>query len=144
MLVHIHSPKILIPKDSIIEINQSGLFNDTFIDIIPTQKLGIDISSMDYDKESVDVFANSCLESQFLCNYHYLQGDRGLNYDDLIRATTRISQRFDDPRFFCLFYLFLQNSINISDEILYSLYDISLIVNIFIKFVRTNFSSYLF
>lgn len=48
----------------------------------------------------------------------YVTGDRGLNYDDLVRSTTRISQRFDDPRFFNLFYVFLQNSIELTDVIL--------------------------
>lgn len=48
----------------------------------------------------------------------YVTGDRGLNYDDLVRSTTRISQRFDDPRFFNLFYVFLQNGIEITDVII--------------------------
>ena len=36
-----------------------------------------------------------------------------------MRATTRISQRFDDPRFFNLFYIFLHNGIELSDNIVY-------------------------
>nr|QCI04825.1 hypothetical protein [Bornetia secundiflora] len=113
VLIYIKSQNILIPKYCLIEINQIGLFNNTVIDIIPFQKLN-------YPQiEKIDLFANQCFRSQFLCNNDYLKGYRGLNYDDLIRAATRISQRFDDPRFFNLFYMCLQNFIDISDEIVF-------------------------
>nr|QCI05014.1 hypothetical protein [Callithamnion tetricum] len=125
VLAYIKSKYILIPKSSIVETNQTGLFNDTTIDIIPLKKLSV----VDFNK--INVFSKSCLYSSVLCNYHYIRGERGLNYDDLIRATTRISQRFDDPRFFNLFYLFLQNCIDISDEIVLITTDISQILSLF-------------
>ena len=124
VLAYIKSKYILIPKSSIVETNQTGLFNDTTIDIIPLKKISL------FDLKKVDVFSKSCLNSNFLCNYHYIRGERGLNYDDLIRATTRISQRFDDPRFFNLFYLFLQNCIDISDEIVLITTDISYLLSL--------------
>ena len=117
--IYITSSKIIIPKKSIIETNQTSLFNNTTLDIIPLDKQSIDNSN------SINVFNADCLQSTILCNNQYILGDRGLNYDDLIRATTRIAQRFDDPRFFNLFYLFLQNSLEISDDIVILLKNIS-------------------
>jgi len=111
----IRSNKILIPKNSLIETNQTGLFNDTIIDIIPLDNLFFKYTSINL---RIDVYSKYCLRSIFLCNYHYIKGYRGLNYDDLIRAATRISQRFDDPRFFTLFYIFLQNNIDISNNVM--------------------------
>nr|YP_009488589.1 Ycf22 [Grateloupia filicina]AWD77377.1 Ycf22 [Grateloupia filicina]BCB14925.1 Ycf22 [Grateloupia asiatica] len=111
VLVHIKSNDILIPKNAIIETSQTGLLNDAVIDILPLETIFIE------KIRDIDVFSNVCQESKFLCNLSYIYGERGLNYDDLIRAATRISQRFDDPRFFNLLYIFLQNSFEISEDI---------------------------
>nr|YP_009541608.1 hypothetical protein [Synarthrophyton chejuense]AYR05617.1 hypothetical protein [Synarthrophyton chejuense] len=111
-LAKINSDNIFIPKDSIIEISQTGLLNDSVIDIIPLDLLN------SLDKPSINLFTSKCKNSNLICNNMYITGDRGLNYDDLVRSTTRISQRFDDPRFFNLFYVFLQNGIEVTDVIL--------------------------
>nr|YP_009332753.1 hypothetical chloroplast RF22 [Membranoptera weeksiae]AHZ94765.1 hypothetical chloroplast RF22 [Membranoptera weeksiae] len=143
VLVYIKSSKILIPKRSIIETNQTGLFNDIVIDIIPLGQLPV-IKQLSTKEIDINVFSNNCLKSKFLCNYHYLYGGRGLNYDDLMRAATRISQRFDDPRFFSLFYIFLQNNIDISDDILYVFKNISYILYLFMNIIEIHFSKYFF
>nr|P46315.1 RecName: Full=Uncharacterized protein ycf22 [Antithamnion sp.]CAA83939.1 unknown [Antithamnion sp.] len=117
--IYIKSEKILIPKNSIIETNQTSLFNNTIIDIIPLEKIN------NYSIRDFNVFNQNCYDLQIFCNNQYIIGDRGLNYDDLIRATTRIAQRFDDPRFFNLFYLFLQNTIEISDDFILTFNNIS-------------------
>lgn len=113
VLVHINSSDILIPKYSLIEANQVGLFNDVVIDITLVDTF----YSIKY--RYINPSSVQCLPSSFICSNFYVKGYKGLNYDDLVRATTRISQRFDDPRFFNLFYILLQNSIDISSEILY-------------------------
>lgn len=109
--VYINSSDILIPKNSIIETSQTSLFNNTVIDIIPLDK-----HLANYPK-NIKLFDQHCYKSYVICNNQYVIGERGLNYDDLIRATTRIAQRFDDPRLFNLLYFFLQNSLEISDDI---------------------------
>lgn len=137
VLAHLQSSEILIPKNSIIETNQTGLLNESVIDIIPLENIKTN--------HTVDInpFSSKCLKSKFICHLSYLEGDRGLNYDDLVRATTRISQRFDDPRFFNLFYIFLQNSIDVSDSILDLTIDVSDIIAIvsysMYKFFQMNF-----
>lgn len=112
VLAKINSINILINKDSIIETTQTGLLNESVIDILPLSEL-----NLQYD-ECNNPLSSLCKSSNFICNNMYIVGDRGLNYDDLVRSTTRISQRFDDPRFFNLFYIFLQNSIEITDSCL--------------------------
>nr|YP_009395949.1 hypothetical protein [Dasya naccarioides]ARW65135.1 hypothetical protein [Dasya naccarioides] len=142
-LVYIQSDKIIIPKKSIIETNQTGLFNDTVIDIVPLNKIQIYNYSDIVKNNLIDVFSKSCLNSNFLCNYHYLYGTRGLNYDDLIRAVTRISQRFDDPRFFSVFYMFLNNTLDISEDILNILRLTSDICNLLAYFIEISLLKYL-
>nr|YP_009392435.1 hypothetical protein [Caloglossa monosticha]ARW60997.1 hypothetical protein [Caloglossa monosticha] len=136
VVAYINSLNILIPKNSLVETNQTGLFNDTIIDIVP-------LKIVDSKLFDINIFSSSCLKSNFLCNHHYLKGYRGLNYDDLIRAATRISQRFDDPRFFSLFYIFLQNNIDISDEFLDILNTASNFLYIFLFLIKKYFITYL-
>nr|YP_010170922.1 hypothetical protein K8K75_pgp144 [Chondria tumulosa]QSD57063.1 hypothetical protein [Chondria tumulosa] len=109
VLLRINSLNTLIPRNSIIEANQIGLFNDIVIDINPQVNTK--------HSNQISPISVKCLNSTFICSDFYLKGYKGLNYDDLVRATTRITQRFDDPRFFSLLYLLLQNSIDISDEV---------------------------
>lgn len=119
VLVYINSANTFIPRNAIIETNQTGLLNDTVIDIIPLHKMP------KYDILQFSVFSDTCNTSSMICHLDFLEGDRGLNYDDLVRAATRISQRFDDPNFFNVFYLFLQNSLEISDDMINITTDVS-------------------
>nr|QCI07828.1 hypothetical protein [Pleonosporium borreri] len=134
-LIYIYSKNILIPKHSIIEINQVGLFNNSIIDITPLDSFQV--------INNFNVFTSLCFKSKFLCNNDYVKGYRGLNYDDLIRAATRISQRFDDPRFFQLLYLFLQNIIDISDEIVLMINHVSYIISLLIDFIEIYLVKYI-
>lgn len=144
VLVHINSCNILIPKKSQIEVNQAGLFNDAVIDIVPLNEFGFFANDeKKFFMQRVDVFSKSCLSSRFLCNYHFLKGSRGLNYDDLIRASTRIAQRFDDPRFFNFFYIFLQNNLDISENVLYLFANISKISYLVAYFLHTRLLKYM-
>lgn len=121
VIAKINSNKIIISKDSIIETTQTGLLNESVIDIIPVKRFN---KYLKYSPSS-----SFCDSSIIICNNSYMLGDRGLNYDDLVRSTTRISQRFDDPRFFYLSYLFLQNSMELTDSLLVildNLYNISI------------------
>jgi phospholipid/cholesterol/gamma-HCH transport system substrate-binding protein len=107
VLAEIHSHKIRINKGFIIETTQTGLLNDSVIDIIP-----LNISS---NSSNISPLSFSCDSSQIICHNAYIIGDRGLNYDDLVRSTTRISQRFDDPNLFYLFYQFLKSSLELTE-----------------------------
>lgn len=111
VLLYIKSSKLLIPRNSLFESHQIGLFNDVVINIIPLEYIQSKNLSV---KTRV---LNQSLSSDFVLPNSYIKGYKGINYDDLIRATTRISQRFDDPRFFGLMYLLLRNLIYISDEL---------------------------
>lgn len=130
VLVYIESSKIFIPKNCIIEVSQTGLLSDSVIDIIPLEAVSSD------EIINLDLFSKECYSSKFICNLSYLYGYRGLNYDDLVRAATRISQRFDDPRFFHSFYLFIQNSLSVSNDLVYLVNDFANITNLFYYTLR--------
>jgi phospholipid/cholesterol/gamma-HCH transport system substrate-binding protein len=113
VLAKINSSLIVIPRNVLIETNQTGLLNEAVIDIFPRENIEI------MDQQLINPLSSGCLNSKIVCHLSHLTGDRGLNYDDLVRATTRISQRFDDPRFFNLFYTFLHNGIELSHNVVY-------------------------
>lgn len=130
VLLYINSLNILIPKNSLVEANQIGLFNDVVIDITPLESVSCSSA------KSFNALSKNCLQSPFICSNFYLKGHRGLSYDDLVRATTRISQRFDDPRFFSVFYLLLQNSLSISDEMLFLVNHASYLLYLFVELIK--------
>lgn len=121
-LAEIYSHKTMITKDSIFETTQTGLLNDTVIDIIPLKNLQGYLNT--------SPISLSCNSSKIICNNTYVLGDRGLNYDDLVRSTTRISQRFDDPGFFYLFYMFLTSSVEVAEGVSTFLKDFSYPLNL--------------
>lgn len=121
-LATINSDNIIISKSSLIETTQTGLLNESVIDIIPLEHLILKIKN--------GPLSPYCDSSSILCHNMYILGERGLNYDDLVRSTTRISQRFDDPRLFNLFYLFLQSGIDLLDTFSLSIKNIFNICNI--------------
>ena len=121
-LAEIYSHKTMITKDSIFETTQTGLLNDTVIDIIPLKNLQGYLNT--------SPISLSCNSSKIICNNTYILGDRGLNYDDLVRSTTRISQRFDDPGFFYLFYMFLTSSVEVAEGVSTFLKDFSYSLNL--------------
>ena len=104
----INSDKTFISKNSIIETSQTGLLNESVVDIIPLEVLENSVYHTP--------LSSACDSSSIICNNMYLSGERGLNYDDLVRATTRISQRFDDPSFFYMFCNFLEQSIELAES----------------------------
>ena len=117
VLAEVYSHKIVITRESIFETTQTGLLNDSVVDIIPLKNLEGNLNT--------SPISFSCNSSKIICNNTYVLGERGLNYDDLVRSTTRISQRFDDPGLFYLFYMFLTNSIEVAEGISIFLKDFS-------------------
>nr|YP_010726424.1 hypothetical protein P4D33_pgp147 [Hypnea spinella]WDY84899.1 hypothetical protein [Hypnea spinella] len=136
LLVFVKSTSILIPKNSVVETNQTGLLNETVIDIVPLDLL------KSHSVHGINVLSEQCYKSNVVCHLNCIQGERGLNYDDLVRAATRISQRFDDPGFFNIFYLFLQNSIDLSDDILNIAFDTSNFIFILYNFLKNILFNY--
>ena len=130
VLLNIKSSRIEIPCNSLFEANQIGLFNDIVINITPL--------------EHITYHSYTCTAlSSFIYPNSYIHGYKGINYDDLIRATTRISQRFDDPRFFNLLYLLIQNTVNVSDELLNIFYSSSNFSYLLFEFLPLIFFKYL-
>ncbi|GMY32577.1 protein TRIGALACTOSYLDIACYLGLYCEROL 2, chloroplastic-like [Fagus crenata] len=87
-VVEVEDDKIIIPQNSLVEVNQSGLLMETMIDItprdpIPTPSVG------PLDKECVK-------EGLILCDRQKLKGYQGVSLDELVGIFTRIGREVEE------------------------------------------------
>eukprot|EP00210_Caulerpa_lentillifera_P007115 g6807.t1 len=85
--VEVHDHSVVIPKNSIIEANQSGLISEPFIDITPQ----VPIPQNQYGPLDMD-----CAEEGLVaCNGSTLKGEQGVCLDDLVYMCTKLARQFD-------------------------------------------------
>lgn len=84
---------LIIPRDVVVEANQSGLIGQTNINITPLKPLptGI-VVAKPLDK--------NCDPTIIVCDGSHLPGQVGVSIDELIRNTTKVASTFSDPELF--------------------------------------------
>lgn len=90
VLVEINQPTLLIPSDSLITVNQSGLIGETTVDITP-QRL------MEVSTASLSPFKPNCNSEQILCDGDQRMGQVGASYESLIQSAEELAKTFSDP-----------------------------------------------
>jgi len=90
--IEISPSDLVIPKDVVVEANQSGLLGSTSIDITPTKTLVATVKTKPLDRD--------CDRNLIVCNNARLPGQTGVSVDELIRSTIRFSAVYSDPKFF--------------------------------------------
>jgi phospholipid/cholesterol/gamma-HCH transport system substrate-binding protein len=83
---------LVIPKDVVAQVNQSGLISQTAIEISPLSQLSGKIATKPLDRD--------CDNNMILCNNARLPGESGVSADELVRATVRFANLYTDPKFF--------------------------------------------
>lgn len=83
---------LVIPRDVLIEANQSGLIGETFIDMTPQKPLpeGTKIATP---------LDPRCNPNLIVCDKARLQGQIGVSVDELLRSTIRFASVYTDPAF---------------------------------------------
>jgi phospholipid/cholesterol/gamma-HCH transport system substrate-binding protein len=92
--IEITNPNLLIPYDSVIEANQSGLISESIIDITPKGSFsqGTNISKP-LDKD--------CNPSLIICNgATNLKGQIGISVDELIRQSSDFTAQYGNEKFY--------------------------------------------
>ncbi len=84
---------LIIPRNVVIEANQSGLISESIIDITPKTTLptGVTIAKP-LDK--------NCDSSLIVCNGSRLKGQVGISVDELIRSSTELTNVYNNPKFY--------------------------------------------
>ncbi len=84
---------LIIPRDVVIEANQSGLISESIIDITPKTTLppGVAIAKP---------LEKNCNSNLIVCNGSRLKGQVGISVDELIRSSTELAGVYNDPKFY--------------------------------------------
>uniref|UniRef100_A0A7N0TLC5 Mce/MlaD domain-containing protein n=4 Tax=Kalanchoe fedtschenkoi TaxID=63787 RepID=A0A7N0TLC5_KALFE len=86
-VVEVEDAKIVIPRNSLIEVNQSGLLMETMIDIMPKEPIPTPLVGpldKDCDKEGLIV-----------CHRQKIKGSQGVSLDELVGIFTRIGREME-------------------------------------------------
>ena len=83
---------LIIPRDSEVTVNQSGLLGETVLDIIPRKPLpdGV-MAAKPLDRD--------CNQEIILCEGSRINGTLGISTDELVRASIKFATVYSDPQF---------------------------------------------
>lgn len=86
--LQIEDVKTIIPRNSVVEVNQSGLLMETLIDITPQDPL---------PAPSVGPIDPGCLkEGLIVCEREKLKGRQGVSLDALVGIFTRLGREMEE------------------------------------------------
>lgn len=88
--LEIFSTKLVIPRESTIEVNRSGLISEASIDITPSRNLPENLLR-------VSPLSQDC-PSTIICHNSRLVGQSGNSFDLLIRSAARLTDAYSDPQ----------------------------------------------
>ncbi|MEB3269677.1 MAG: MlaD family protein, partial [Leptolyngbya sp.] len=88
--VEITEPNLRIPRDVLIEANQSGFIGETTIDITP-------LSLLTEEAQALSPTGSDCEDSTILCDGDVLPGEVGVSYESLLRSAEKLADLFADP-----------------------------------------------
>jgi phospholipid/cholesterol/gamma-HCH transport system substrate-binding protein len=91
--IQISTPDLLIPRNAVIEANQSGLIGETTIDIRPTSPLSQEVLDINPRGERCD-------SDLVICQGDRVQGELGVSFLKLLRNSTTLTDIYADPQFF--------------------------------------------
>ncbi|GAB4855659.1 Protein TRIGALACTOSYLDIACYLGLYCEROL 2, chloroplastic [Ancistrocladus abbreviatus] len=87
-VVEVDDDKIVIPRNSLVEVNQSGLLMETIIDITPQDPIPI---------PTVGPLDSECdKEGLIVCDRQKIQGYQGVSLDALVGIFTRLGLEVED------------------------------------------------
>ncbi|KAK8510401.1 hypothetical protein V6N13_100424 [Hibiscus sabdariffa] len=87
-VVEVEDDKIIIPRNSLIEVNQSGLLMETMIDITPRDPI---------PSPSVGPLNADCVkEGLIVCDRQKIKGEQGVSLDELVGIVTRLAHQMEE------------------------------------------------
>lgn len=86
--MQVEDDKIIIPRNSLVEVNQSGLLMETMIDITPRDPIPVP-SAGPLDLECIQ-------EGLILCDKQKMKGHQGVSLDALVGIFTRLGREAEE------------------------------------------------
>jgi phospholipid/cholesterol/gamma-HCH transport system substrate-binding protein len=91
--VDISPADLIIPRDSEVSVNQSGLLGESVLDFFPRKSLPDGaVSAKPLDRD--------CNKDLIVCDGSRLKGQIGISTDELLRASIKFADLYGDPAFF--------------------------------------------
>ncbi|KAG7036881.1 Protein TRIGALACTOSYLDIACYLGLYCEROL 2, chloroplastic [Cucurbita argyrosperma subsp. argyrosperma] len=87
-VVELEDDKIIVPRNSLVEVNQSGLLMETVIDITPRNPIPVP-SAGPLDSECIK-------EGLILCDKQKMKGHQGVSLDELVGIFTRLGREAEE------------------------------------------------
>ncbi|CAN4078520.1 unnamed protein product [Withania somnifera] len=87
-VVEVEDDKIIIPRNSLVEVNQSGLIMETMIDITPRDPIPVP-SAGPLDPDCVE-------EGLIICDRQKIKGEQGVSLDALVGIFTRLGREAEE------------------------------------------------
>jgi hypothetical protein len=87
VVVELSDTGIVVPRNALVEVNQSGLISETLIDVTPIQPL---------PKPTVGPLDPYCpTEGLIVCDRERIKGQQGVSLDELVGICTKIARQMD-------------------------------------------------
>lgn len=87
-ILQVEDDKIIIPLNSLVEVNQSGLLMETMIDITPRNPIPV---------PSAGPLESECIkEGLILCDKQKMKGQQGVSLDALVGIFTRLGREAEE------------------------------------------------
>ncbi|KAK1302140.1 hypothetical protein QJS10_CPB12g00333 [Acorus calamus] len=87
-VIEVDDEKIIIPRNALVEVNQSGLLMETLIDITPRDPL---------PTPSVGPLDTECVkEGLIVCDRERIKGHQGVSLDELVGIFTRLGREMEE------------------------------------------------
>ncbi|OMP06289.1 Mammalian cell entry-related protein [Corchorus olitorius] len=87
-VVEVEDDKIIIPRNSLVEVNQSGLLMETMIDITPRDPIPSPL---------VGPLDSDCIkEGLIVCDRQKIKGEQGVSLDALVGIVTRLARQMEE------------------------------------------------
>ena len=87
VVVEVMDTGVIIPRNALVEVNQSGLISETLIDITPRHPI---------PKPTVGPLSSSCeTEGLIVCDRQRIVGQQGVSLDELVGICTKLAKQMD-------------------------------------------------
>lgn len=108
--VEVKPASLVIPKDVLVQVVQTGLIGETYVDISPKQELP-------ETALTINPLSRSCDSSIVVCNGDRLIGESGISFTELIGSITRFTDLFSNPEIVGEIRTLTRNSANAADGV---------------------------
>ncbi|XP_024390335.1 protein TRIGALACTOSYLDIACYLGLYCEROL 2, chloroplastic [Physcomitrium patens] len=87
VVVELSDAGIVVPRNALVEVNQSGLISETLIDVTPRRPI---------PKPTVGPLDPKCpSEGLIVCDRERIKGEQGVSLDELVGICTKIARQID-------------------------------------------------